>query len=259
MLRFQIQSRSSSPGHLIQKASVGVARGFAVAACLLCAAPSFAAHGGEAMFKGQIIRDQQAYALSDPEHNVVYHLDNQKMPKAFAAQDVVVVGVLDRSSGTIHVDDIVRDLPAEVKQAKSVAIACDACPRGMAKAKKAALVQMLNWKRFTLVADPQKADLVFLFSANPYLGDYATRDGPDKRPVAVDTTYMNVIDPRTGANLWGDYRQAGAWFVSSATRDLVLGFREQLEMDENPAEQQLFVERHLVPRLPPTIDRSQGK
>ena len=251
----------SAPGYWVGKATA------AIAVCLLYAAPSLAAFspaaaratGGEAMFKGQIVRPQQAYELSDPTHNIVYKLDNQKMPRAFDAQYVVVVGVLDRSTGTIHVDDIVRDLPPQIAQAKSVAIVCDACPRGMAKARKAALGQMLNWNRFKLASDPQKADLVFLFSANPYLGDYVTRDGPDKRPVAVDTTYMNVIDPRTGANLWGDYRQAGAWFVSSATRDLVLGFREQLEMDENPAQQQLFVERHLVPRRPPTLDPSQGK
>jgi len=170
-----------------------------------------------------------------------------------------VVGVLDQSSGTIHVDDIVRDLPAKVRQAKSVAIVCDACPRGMANARKAALGQMLDWNRFTLVSDPQKADLVFLFSANPYLGDYVTREGPDKRPVAVDTTYMNVIDPRTGANLWGDYRQAGAWFVASATHDLILAFREQLEMDQNPVEQQSFVDRHLIPRIPAPLTTSQGK
>jgi hypothetical protein len=248
----------SAPGSRVDRAGVWIL-GIAAAAWLLCAAPSLAAGGGEAMFKGQIVRDQLAYVLSDPESKVVYHLDNQKMPRAFAAQDVVVIGVLDRSNSTIHVDDIVRALSAQVKQAKTVAIVCDACPRGMAKAKKAALTKMLDWNRFKLVSDPQKADLVFLFSANPYLGDYVTRDGPDKRPVAVDTTYMNVIDPRTGANLWGDYRQAGAWFVASATRDLIVSFREQLEMDENPVEQQLFVEHHLAPKHPPTVDTSQGK
>ena len=244
--------RSFASGYWVEKTIVGVA------AWLLCTAPALAA-GGEAMFKGQIVRPQRAYLLSDPVNKVMYQLDNQKMPTAFAAQNVVVVGVLDRTSGTIHVDDIVRDLPARVRQARSVAIVCDACPRGMAKARKASLGQMLDWNRFTLVSDPQKADLVFLFSANPYLGDYVTRDGPDKRPVAVDTTYLNVIDPRTGANLWGDYRQEGAWFVASATHDLISAFREQLEMDENPVEQQSFLERHLIPRRPPTIDPSQGK
>ena len=244
--------RKSAAGCWVEKAIVGVA------ASLLCTTPSLAA-GGEGMFKGQIVRDQTAYVLSDPAHKIVYQLDNQKMPTAFAAQNVVVVGVLDRSSGTIHVDDIVRDMPAKVKQAKSAAIVCDACPRGMAKARKAAVEQMLDWNHFTLASDPQKADLVILFSANPYLGDYVTRDGPDKRPVVVDTTYMNVIDPRTGANLWGDYRQEGAWLVASATHDLILAFREQLEMDENPVEQQSFMERHLIPRLPSTFATSQGK
>jgi hypothetical protein len=254
--------RRYGAGDWVGRAAIAIAVG------LVCAAPSFAA-GGEAMFKGQggestfkgkIARDPVAYVLNDPAHNVVYRLDNQKLPKAFAAQDVVVVGVLDRANGTIKVDDIVRDLPAKVREAKSVAIVCDACPRGAAKAKKAALEQMLDWSRFRLVSDPKQADLVFLFSANPYLGDYATRDGPDKRPVAVDITYLNVIDPRTGANLWGDYRQEGSWFVSSATRDLIVGFREQLEMDENPVEEQAFVERHLVPRRPPdAVDPYQGK
>jgi hypothetical protein len=237
-------SRSSAARYWVPKAIVGVA------AWLLCAAPSLAAHGGEAMFKGQIIRGQLAYVLSDPVNKVVYQLDNQTIPTAFAAQNVIVVGVLDRSSGTIHVDDIVRDLPAKIRQAKSVAIVCDACPRDMAKARKAAFVQMLDWNRFTLEPDPQKADLVILFSANPYLGDYVTRDGPDKRLVAVVTTYMNVIDPHTGENLWGDSQRAGAWYVASATRDLIRAFREQLEMDENPVELHAFVERHLVPRLP---------
>jgi hypothetical protein len=244
--------RRSAPGYWVEKAIVSVV------AWLVCTAPSIAA-GGQLMFRGQIIRGQRAYVLSDPVNKVVYQLDNQKIPTAFAAQSVVVVGVLDRSSDTIHVDDIVRDLPAKVRQAKSVAIVCDACPRGMAKARKAALEQMLDWNRFTLASDPQKADLVILFSANPYLGDYLTRDGPDRRPVAVDTTYMNVIDPRIGVNLWGDYRQAGAWFVTSATHDLILAFREQLEMDESPIEQQSFVERHLVPRVPPLVANSQGK
>ena len=96
------------------------------------------------------------------------------------------------------------------------------------------------------VPDPTNADLIFLFSANPYLGDYVTRDGPDKRPVIVDTTYLNVVDPRTGKSFWGDFGQAGAWFVSSATRDLIDEFRAQLEMDENPAQEQLFIDHHRV-------------
>jgi len=71
--------------------------------------------------------------------------------------------------------------------------------------------------------------LVFLFSANPYLGDYVTRDGPDKRPVSVDFTIMTVVDPHTGENLWSDSRRWGSWRVDHATRDLIAEFRQQIE------------------------------
>ena len=79
-----------------------------------------------------------------------------------------------------------------------------------------------------MIADARKADLVFVVSANPYLGDFASRDGPDKRPVAVDITYVNVVDPRTGQDLWGDSRQWGYLFVAKATRDLIDEFKTQL-------------------------------
>lgn len=257
-----------------------------VAACILFSALSLSA-GGEAAFKGQITDSKCAalgghaamldkgetnahctiacvkagakYVLADSANKIIYQLDDQKRPEAFAAEDVVVVGTLDRSSNTIHVDDIVRDLPASVKQAKSVAIICDSCPRLMAKAKRAAFEQLTDWNHFAVVPDPTKADLIFLFSANPYLGDYVTRDGADKRPVVVDTTYLNVVDPRTGESLWGDYGQAGAWFVSSATRDLIDAFREQLEMDENPAQEQLFVDHHRVAKAAPLMNATVGK
>ena len=60
------------------------------------------------------------------------------------------------------------------------------------------------------MANRRKADLIFLFSANSYLGDYGTRDGPDTRPVHVDITFMNVVDPHTGESLWGDSRRGEA-------------------------------------------------
>ncbi len=91
----------------------------------------------------------------------------------------------------------------------------------MAAAWRAAFEELSDWGRYDIDPDPKKADLIFLFSANPYLGDYVTRDGPDKRGVAVDITYMNVVDPQTGENLWGDSRQWGSLFVAKATKDLI--------------------------------------
>jgi hypothetical protein len=181
------------------------------------------------------------YVLADPENQAVYQLDNQRKPKAFAGQNVVVIGPLDKSTGTIHIQDIFRALPPKVTQAKSVSIVCDACLRGMAAANQAASQGLADWGRFDVLADRRKADLIILFSANPYLGDYGVRDGPDTRQVHVDITYMNVIDPRTGESLWGDSRQWGSWFVAKATKDLIVEFREQLEAGDGQAERLLSV------------------
>jgi hypothetical protein len=176
-----------------------------VAACVLFGALSLAAQGKQ-LFKGQIclgpggrtaiLEKSQAtaqctvahpkrgakYVLSNLENKTVYQLDGHKKPNAFAGKNVVVIGTLDKATGTIHVDDVFRALPPKVTRAKSVYIDCDACPRGMAAAWLAAFQELAVWGRFDIRPDPRKADLIFLFSANPYLGDYVTRDGPDKRP-----------------------------------------------------------------------------
>lgn len=224
------------------------------------------AQGGEQMFKGQITRcmcdasahsvatsdkprvpSNQAgpiaacnvscvkkgikYFLSDPANKATYLLDKQRESKPFAGRFVIVLGTLDAASDTIRVDDIHRALPPEVQAARSVAVVCDACPRMMAKAGPAALEALMDWDHYALIADPRKADLVFVVSANPYLGDFVTRDGPDKQQVAVDITYVNVVDPRTGEDLWGDSRRWGYLFVRKATRDLIEEFETQLKRE----------------------------
>jgi hypothetical protein len=186
------------------------------------------------------------YVLADSTYKVNFQFDKQDYPKLFAGKYVFVIGTLDRESGTIHVHNVVPDVPPQIRRAKSVAIVCDACPRGMAKARKAALEELSVWKRYTVVPDPKRADLIFLFSANRYLGDYLTRDSPDLRPVHVAITYMNVVDPRTGENLWGDSERLGSWMVSTATKDLIDELREILEVDQNPAERHAFLERHRI-------------
>ena len=173
------------------------------------------------------------YVLYNPEKNTAYQLDGHTKPKAFAGRSVIVMGSLDQSGGTIYVDSMFGALPPKITKAKSVYIDCDACPRGMAAAWRAAFEELSDWGRFEIVPDPKAADLIFMFSANPYLGDYVTRDGPDKRPVAIDITYMNVVDPQTGQNLWGDSKQWGSLFVPKATKDLILELKSQLAMEES--------------------------
>jgi hypothetical protein len=119
-------------------------------------------------------------------------------------------------------------LPGKILQANSVYVDC-VCPRGLAVAQETALSQLRVWGRFQIAENHREADLVFLFSGNPYLGDYITRDGPDNRPVAIESTIMTVIDPSTGQTLWTDSRHSGSWRVSSATKDLIEELRDEME------------------------------
>ena len=67
--------------------------------------------------------------------------------------------------------------------------------------------------------------------------------------VHVDTTYMNVVDPRTGQNLWGDSEREGSWFVAGATKDLIEELRETLEVEDSPTTRKLFLARFRVPKV----------
>jgi len=253
--------------HRVAKTTLGLT------ACLLLSAVSVFAQG-EQVFKGDIclgpegrtpiVENGQSrlpctiphpkrgakYILFNPDNKVTYQLDGHK-PKAYAGRTVVVLGTLDRSTGTIHVDEIYRAVPPKVMQAKSVYIFCDACPRGMAAAWRAAFNALEDWGKYDITPDPKSADIVFIFSANPYLGDYVTRDGPDKRQTNVDITYMNVVDPQTGQNLWGDSRQWGSLFVPKATRDLIQELRTQME-EEAQNDPQAFADKHRGRKSPPS-------
>jgi len=121
-------------------------------------------------------------------------------------------------------------LSAKILQASSVYVDC-VCPRGLAVAQETALEQLKGWGRFQIAENHREADLIFLFSGNPYLGDYLTRDGPDKRPVTIVSTIMTVIDSNTGESLWTDSRRWGSWRVKGATKDLIDEFRELMEED----------------------------
>jgi hypothetical protein len=120
-------------------------------------------------------------------------------------------------------------LPASLMSASSAAIDCDACPRALAKAGITTQQMLLSWNRFRILEDRKKADVVFLLSGNPYLGDYLTRDGPDTRPVFIDGVILTVIDARTGQALWTDSRKWGSWRVVGATKDLMEELRTEIE------------------------------
>jgi len=148
------------------------------------------------------------YLLSSVENQTLYQLDGRRISKDFIGSHVVVVGALDKAAGTIPVYDIFRALPPKVTQAKSIYVDCDACPRDMAAAWLAAFEGLADWGRFDVVPDPKKADLILLLSANPYLGDYLTRDGPDKRPVR-STSPTWTWSTRPAARAFGTVRGSG--------------------------------------------------
>jgi len=43
---------------------------------------------------------------------------------------------------------------------------------------------------------------------------------------------MDVVDPHTGESFWGDSRRWGSLFVATATRDLIVEFKEELQIEE---------------------------
>jgi hypothetical protein len=121
----------------------------------------------------------------------------------------------------------------KIFQAKSVYLDCD-CRKEMATSVPSALPEMLDWGRYEVIRDRNHADLILLFSMNPYLGDYFTRDGPDKRPALVDYTILSVIDGHTGELLWNAYKRWGYARVRGASKALMHEFRLAVDEEATP-------------------------
>jgi len=119
-------------------------------------------------------------------------------------------------------------LPDKILRAKTVFLDCD-CRREMAGSVKSVLPTMLEWGRYQVIRDRSQADLILLFSMNPYRGDYFTRDGPDPRSPVVDFTILTIIDGHTGEGLWTESKRWGYMLVSRASRALVRDFRLAVE------------------------------
>ena len=121
----------------------------------------------------------------------------------------------------------------KILKAQTVYLDCD-CRREMKASVPHALPELFEWGRYQLAPDRDHADLILLFSMHPYLGDYFTRDGPDKRPAIVDFTILTVIDGRTGEALWSESKRWGYMLVSKASRALMRDFRKAVEVTGTP-------------------------
>jgi hypothetical protein len=195
------------------------------------------------------------FLLLDPKNNVSFQFDKDDLPRMYPRRNVYVIGKLKPGTRVIEVNNVIPDVPPKLKGARTISIVCDACPRAMAKTRPAAFKRLSAWGRYTILPEPKDAELVLLISANPYLGDYVTRDGPDKRIVQIETVYANVVDPHTGESLWGDRERVGSWFVASAAEDLVDELREIVEADASPVERKALMARNHIFKIGPNLSK----
>jgi len=205
-------------------------------------------HPGETMAECTIdcVKKGAKYVLFSSENGMVYQLNEQTKPKAFAARMVAVIGNLDSATGTIRISDIILAMPPKVMHAKSVYLDCGTCAGGLAKARQAALLEVQDWKHFDVEPDRRKADLIFQFAQNRHLGDIDSGKGS----VAVDGTQMTVTDPATGEILWSDWIRSTYMLESHAARALITNFKVELQAQEGDFGPLLRRDKSLVVKPP---------
>jgi hypothetical protein len=148
-------------------------------------------------------------------------------------------------------------LPPQIMTAKTVYIDNQS---GISRLGDRCYTEIQKWGRFQVVQDRNQADLIFLLSAREYNGGYVTTGGQTTstvntsgninatsygdqttgtinssgtinsttsptytQPVIIGYTYLTVIDPKTGDNLWSDSKRWGNLYTGfhSATKGLV--------------------------------------
>src|ERR1700730_18463678 len=138
-------------------------------------------------------------------------------------------------------------LPEQVMTAKTVYIDNQS---GLADLGDKAYDETKKWGRVQIVDSPEKADLVLLLSAKEYISGYRsntyhnttgsvdssgnvnaqTYGSGHSRAVYSGTTYITLLDPKSGSSLWSDSRAWGAW--KSATRGIIKELRDRVKNKE---------------------------
>jgi hypothetical protein len=110
--------------------------------------------------------------------------------------------------------------------------------------------EMKKWGRYQIVDSADKADIILLLSAKEYVGGYTsstsqtttgrvddngnvnaqTNGSGDSQAVVTGTTFITLIDGKSGASLWADAKPWGRW--KSATRGLVKELRDRVKDQE---------------------------
>lgn len=129
-------------------------------------------------------------------------------------------------------------LPDSIVKAKTVFIDNKA---GSAKFADRCYDELSKWGRYTVVTDPQKADLIFRLTSEVHVVGYrqnASATATDNTAYATGTstaiskgtTYLEVVDPKTNTVLWSDSRGYGMFH--SATKGIVKELRDRVEEQE---------------------------
>jgi hypothetical protein len=112
-----------------------------------------------------------------------------------------------------------------------------------------------KWGRFQVVLDRRQADLILLLTAREYNGGYVTSGGRQTgtvddngnietttsptytSPVRVGYTYLTIVDPRTGENLWSESKRWGNLYTGfhSATKGLIEALKKRIEEQSGQA------------------------
>jgi hypothetical protein len=138
-------------------------------------------------------------------------------------------------------------LPPQVMNAKTVYLDNQS---GIADLGDKAYDEMKKWGRYQIVDSADKADIVLLLSAKEYVGGYTsstyhnttgnvdnygnvnahTYGSGSSRAMVTGTTFITLVDTKTGASLWADAKPWGKW--KSATRGLVKALRDRVQDQE---------------------------
>lgn len=137
-------------------------------------------------------------------------------------------------------------LPPQIAAAKTVYIDNQS---GEAKIGDRAYQEIKKWGRLQVVMDRKQADLIFLLTAREHTGGYVTTGGNQSgtvdssgnvnttsspsytTQVTVGYTFLSVIDPKTGDNLWSASKRWGNLYTGfhSATKGLIEDLRKRID------------------------------
>ena len=138
-------------------------------------------------------------------------------------------------------------LPQEILLAKTIYIDNQS---GHADLGDKAYDELKKWGRYEIVNSPDKADIVLLLSAREYISGYSSSTYHNTTGTVQDngninaqsygstgstavysgTTYITLLNPKTGTSLWADARAWGRW--KSATRGLIKELRDRVTEQE---------------------------